>query len=198
MTRGGEGYGGQIWTNERKSKLSYSIKEIHKTGSYLIASKTRWLDSGYRNKVILAVTKALNAPGMHEKLSLAIKAGRISEVLAAIGRGAALNWQNPVYREITQRAMLEASKLESEKQRKSQASVEMWADDEKKVSIGAKISEARKGQPNKVEWTPERRAAQAAKMREVLKSPEMKAQRSAALRARWATGGLIQPSRKEM
>jgi len=48
------------------------------------------------------------------------------------------------------------------------------------------ISAARLGQPNAVIWDDSRRQAQSDKMKAVLASPEAKAQRSAAMRARWA------------
>lgn len=196
MTWGGEGWGGQIWTDERKRKSSESIKEAYKNNpeyrDRLIALHADPTFKAERSKKIkLALTK----PGMHEKLSNAIRKGQgKSDAVKKIAAASKTHWKDEEYRNKTLEAMLEAHQRPEVKRDKSETTRLRWKDPEYKARVSAAIKAGRSTEESRAktvaqqsrQWTDENRKALRSTMKELYSGKSKEELRARTLKS-WET-----------
>ena len=113
--------------------------------------------------------------------------------LAKIGRGAKKNWLDPAYREKCTEAMKKTQLEPKEKSRKGRATKTGWTDEEtrRKRTEGIQAAQtpemvAKRCATNKENWTEEKRAAFAIKMKKQCEDPEHLKRRAEAAKIAWA------------
>ncbi len=196
LSYGGEGWGGQVWTDSRKKKVSESIKKAYQRDpAYLKALIDRHANPEFKCKIKTAIKASLNAPGMREKLSKAIRDGQsASGAKDKISKASKKHWQNAEYRAKVLSAQKARVSTEAHRKLVSKATKGRWDDPEYKARVSTAIKEGRSTEESRAktrsqaknQWTAEKRAEMSAIMKAVLVSPELKAQRAEALRQRWA------------
>lgn len=194
LTDGGEGGAGQVYTPERRAKLSASHSTLEARARNAAQSRANWSNPELRGQMIASKQRAQSTPEFRAKLRAAITKSRTEEVRSAIGEGARLNWLDPAYRARTIESMKRGNAAPVEQARKSAASRHMWSDPTKRDEIASKIgaakrtdeARARTSEKSKEYYADEEKRRQAGEFAKAYNTPEVKAAKAAALAARWA------------
>jgi hypothetical protein len=194
LTDGGEGFAGAVRTEEWRSNIRDAHLTPEANARMREASKARWADPEYREKVTTRSAAAIRDPEVHARREAAKAAVmQTPEFRQTMRNVAQKQWATEDYAEKVAAGQRAVQGTAEARAMKSENSKRLWSEKGEKVAAGIKAgrstqeSRAKTSAQSKAQWAdPEKAAHMKAMNQRTANDPAVKAAKSAAAKALWA------------